>query len=149
MRLYVFLIKYVIWEDYGVTDEVYPAMFSKLTKSEIKEIELLLQTEREKLIKHHLTYQAENALTMLGSLYAKNHLFNKFIPIAKEMGTREWKRISVLSEAAETKEEYEIALSVFDVAKKESGNHAEYLRKECTKLKTRITKKKKAKLQTK
>ena len=123
------IIKYVIWEDYGVTDEVYPAMFSKLTKSEIKEIELLLQTEREKLTKHHLTYQAENALTMLGSLYAKNYLFNKFIPIAKEMGTREWKRILVLSETAEIKEEYEIALNVFDVAIKESGNHTEYLRK--------------------
>ena len=135
------IIKYVIWEDYGVTDEVYPAMFSKLTKSEIKEIELLVQTEREKLIKHHLNYQAENALTMLGSLYAKNYLFSKFIPIAKEMGTREWKRILVLSETAEIKEEYEIALSVFDVAIKESGNHTEYLRKEYTKLKARITKK--------
>jgi len=135
------IIKYVIWEDYGVTDEVYPAMFSELTKSEIKEIELLLQTEREKLIKHQLTYQAENALTMLGSLYAENYLFNKFIPIAKEMGTREWKRILVLSETAEIKEEYEIALSVFDVAIKESGNHTEYLRKEYTKLKARITKK--------
>ena len=135
------IIKYVIWEDYGVTDEVYPAMFTKLTKSEIKEIELILQTEREKLTKHHLTYEAENALTMLGSLYAKSRSFNKFIPIAKEMGTREWKRILVLSETAEIKEEYEIALSVFDVAIKESGNHTEYLRKEYTKLKTRITKK--------
>jgi hypothetical protein len=135
------IIKYVIWEDYGVTDEVYPAMFTKLTKSEIKEIELLLQAERKKLIKHHLTYQAENALTMLGSLYAKSCLFNKFIPIAKEMGTRAWKRILVLSEAAEKKEEYEIALSVFDVAIKESGNHTEYLQKEYAKLKARITKK--------
>ena len=135
------IIKYIIWEDYGVTGEVYPAMFTKLTKSEIKEIELLLQTEREKLTKHHLTYQAENALTMLGSLYAKNRLFNKFIPISKEMGTREWKRIVVLSETAEIKKEYEIALRVFDVAIKESGYHTEYLRKEYTKLKARITKK--------
>lgn len=135
------IIRYVIWEDYGVTDEVYSAMFTKLTKSEIKDIELLLQTEREKLAKHHLTYQAENALTMLGSLYAKSCLFNKFIPIAKEMGTREWKRILVLSETSEKKEEYEIALSVFDVAIKKSGNHTEYLRKEYAKLKARITKK--------
>jgi hypothetical protein len=95
------IVKYVIWEDYGVTYDVYPEMFTKLTKSEIKEIESLLQAERETLIKHHLTYQAEKALTMLGSLYAKNYLFNKFIPIAKEMGTREWKRILVLSEVAE------------------------------------------------
>ena len=135
------ILKYVIWEDYGLTYEIYPAMFTKLTKSEIKEIELLLQTEREKLTKHHLTYEAENALTMLGSLYAKSRLFNKFVPIAKEMGARKWERILILSEAAEIKEEYEIALSVFDVAIKESGSHAEYLRKEYTKLKTRITKK--------
>jgi hypothetical protein len=136
------IINYVIWEDYGVTYEVYPAMFTGLTKSEIKEVELLLQTEQEKLIKHHLTYQAENALTMLGSLYAKNYLFNKFIPIAKEMGTREWKRILALSEAAEIKGKYEIALSVFDVAIKESGDHTEYWRKEYTKLKAKINKKK-------
>jgi len=140
------VIKYVIWEDYGLTDDVYPSMFNELTKSEIKETELLLQTEREKLIKYHLTYQAENALTMLGTLYAKNYLFDKFIPIAKEMGSREWKRILVLSEAAEIKEEYEIALSVFDVATKESGNHTEFLRKEYAKLKSRITKKNKVKL---
>ncbi|KPA12461.1 hypothetical protein MHK_007328 [Candidatus Magnetomorum sp. HK-1] len=81
------IIKYVIWEDYGLTDEVYPEMFTKLTKSEIEKIEFLLQVEREKLLKHHLTYQAEDALTMLGNLYAKNYLFNKFIPIAKEMAT--------------------------------------------------------------
>ncbi len=138
---YTDIIKYIIWEDYGLTDKSYPAMFTKLTKSEINEIELLLKTEREKLIKHHLTYQAEEALTMLGSLYAKNYLFDKFIPIAKEMGTRAWKRILVLSEAAETKKEYEIALGVFDVALKESGGHTEYLRKEYSKLKARITKK--------
>ena len=140
------VIKYIIWEDYGLTDEVYPSMFNELTESEIKETELLLQAEREKLIKYHLIYQAEKALTMLGTLYAKNYLFDKFIPIAKEMGSREWKRILVLSEAAEIKEEYEIALSVFDVATKESGNHTEFLRKEYTKSKTRITKKNKVKL---
>ena len=67
--------------------------------------------------------------------------FNKFIPVAKEMGTREWERILVLSEAAEKKKEYKIALSVFDVAIKESGNHTEYLRKEYSKLKARINKK--------
>jgi hypothetical protein len=135
------IIKYVIWEDYGLTDDAYPAIFKKLKELEIEEIELLLQTEREKLIKHNLTYQAENALTMLGYLYANNYLFHKFIPTAKEMGTREWKRILVLSEAAETKEEYEIALGVFDAAIKEPGNHTEYLRKEYTKLKKRIKKK--------
>jgi len=133
------IIKYVVWEDYGLTDDAYPAMFTKLTKSEIKVIELLLQTEREKLIKHHLTYQAEDALTMLGSLYVKNYLFDKFVPIAQEMGSRAWKRILVLSEAAEIKEEYEIALSIFDVAIKDSGYHTEYLRKEYSKLKARIT----------
>jgi hypothetical protein len=116
-------------------------MFTKLTKSEIKGIELLLQTEREKLTKHHLTYQAENALTMLGSLYAKSCLFNKFIPIAKEMGTRAWERILVLSETAEKNEKYKIALSVFDVAIKESGDHTEYLQKKYAKLQARITKK--------
>ena len=124
-----------------MTDEAYPSMFNELTESEIKEAELLLQVEREKLIKYHLIYQAEIALTMLGTLYAKSYLFDKFIPIAKEMGSREWKRILVLSESAEIKEKYEIALSVFDVATKESGNHTEFLRKEYTKSKTRITKK--------
>jgi hypothetical protein len=132
------IIKYVIWEDYGLTDKVYPEMFTKLTKSEIETIEDLLQVEREKLRKHHLNYQSEDALTMLGYLYAKNYLFNKFIPIAKEMGARAWKRILVLSEAAEKKKKYEIALGVYEVAIAESGDHADYLHKEFTQLKARI-----------
>lgn len=132
------IIKYVIWEDYGLTDKVYPEMFTKLTKSEIETIEDLLQVERENLRKHHLTYQSEDALTMLGYLYAKNYLFNKFIPIAKEMGARAWKRILVLSEAAEKKKKYEIALGVYEVAIAESGDHADYLHKEFTQLKARI-----------
>ncbi len=132
------IIKYVIWEDYGLTDDTYPSIFTGLTKSEIKDAELILQTEREKLIKHHLTYQAESALTKLGTLYARNCLFDKFIPIAKEMGARRWKRITVLSKAAEIGGEYEIATGVFNAAIKESGCHTEYLRKEQTKLKARI-----------
>ncbi len=72
-------------------------------------------------------------------LYAENYLFHKFIPAAKEMGTRAWERITVLSKAAETKKEYEVALNVFEVALKESGHHTEYLRKEFSKLKTRVT----------
>lgn len=134
------IIKYVIWEDYGLTDDVYPEIFNNLTESEIQEIELLLQTEREKLIIHNLNYQAKNALTMLGYLYAKNFLFQNFIPVAKEMGTREWKRIIVLSEVAEEKGKYEIALNVFDTALKESGYHTEYLHKEYEKLKKRMKK---------
>ncbi|ETR71569.1 MAG: hypothetical protein OMM_08032 [Candidatus Magnetoglobus multicellularis str. Araruama] len=132
------IIKYVIWEDYGLTDNVYPEMFTKLTKSEIETIEYLLQVEREKLRKHHLTYQSEDALTMLGYLYAKNYLFNKFIPIAKEMGARAWKRILVLSEAAEKKKKYEIALGVYEVAIAESGDYADSLHKKFTQLKARI-----------
>lgn len=132
------IVRYVIWEDYGVTYEVYPPMFNELSKAEIMEVELLLQAERTKLIEHNLTYSAENALTMLGMLYAKNYLFDKFLTIAKEMGARAWQRILVLSEAAEQKKEDEIALGVFDAAIEGSGSHTEYLRKEYAKLKTRL-----------
>ena len=69
------IARYVIWEDYGLTGEIYPSMFDGLRKSEIKAVELLLQTDRKKLIENRLTYSAEKALTLLGNLYARNNPF--------------------------------------------------------------------------
>ena len=145
---FIDIIKYVIWEDYGLTYEIYPLMFDSLTESESIKAESILKVERNELIEFHFEYQAENALTILGSLYEKNNEFDKFPYIAKEMSTRAWKRITTLSKAAEITGKDKIALDVYEVAIKEHensterfrGDHTEYLRKEYTKLKARITK---------
>ncbi|SFV66740.1 hypothetical protein MNB_SV-12-1854 [hydrothermal vent metagenome] len=59
------IIKYIIWEDYGLTYEIYPILFTKLTKAEIKIAKSILQSEQKKLAKYHLDYQAKEASSML------------------------------------------------------------------------------------
>ena len=131
------IIQYTIWEDYGVTDGIYPKMFSVLSQVEIGIAEKILQKERINLAEQGLSYQAENALTMLGHLYAKNNLFDKFIPIADEMGAREWERVLILSKKAEDNNHYDIAMDVFNAAISQGGYHLDFIKKERNKLKKR------------
>ncbi|MDI6791992.1 MAG: hypothetical protein QME81_03875 [bacterium] len=131
------LIELLIWEDYGGTDRYKPDFFAGLSSSEIPLVESILQEQRDELIKAELQYQAENALTMLGMLYVQHQLFNKFVPIAKAMGTREWKRITTMAEMAEKHQKYDLALAVYEACLG-PGFHQDFLGKEYEELKSRL-----------
>ena len=131
------LIAFLIWEDYGLTDNHQPDLLKNLPASELPLVEAVLRREIDDLSAHDITYQAENALTMLGSLCTLHKKFDKFVPLAKEMGTREWKRITNMSEMAENNQRPELALAVYQAALG-PGSHEQYLRKKYEKLKKRV-----------
>lgn len=95
------LMELVIWEDYGFTHTALPGFFARLAKSEVPIVDSILQTSWAALRDLELTYQAERALTLLGMLCTQQRLFDRFIDLAKVMGTREWERITTMSEMAE------------------------------------------------
>jgi len=138
------LLELLIWEDYSFTFDELPNFFASLSKSESLLVERVLRKERQELCDAKLDYQSEEALTMLGLLYAKQFMFDRFVPIANEMGTREWRRITILAGAAEKRKHYDLALDVYEACLK-PGRHEDYLTKEYEQLKYRLEKLRKKK----
>ncbi len=95
------LLELLIWEDYGFSDQEHPRFFALLASHEVPVVERILQVQREELLQFELSYHAEGALTMLALLYTQKQMFDHFIPMAREMGTREWQRITHMAEMAE------------------------------------------------
>ena len=132
------LLELLIWEDYAFTYRNQPDFFAGLSGSEVPIVEAILRQEWQERGKLELDYQSENALTMLGLLYAQQKMFEAFVPIAQAMGTRHWQRITRLAEAAEKHQQHDLALAVYETCLKQPGMHEDYLRKEYEKLKHRI-----------
>ena len=130
------LMELLIWEDYGFTYHEQPAFLSSLDPAAVPVVEQILRTQWDELRELELDYQAEEALTMLGMLCTQQRLFDKFLDLAKVMGTRAWQRITTMAEMAEKHEDYKLALAVYEACMG-PGAHEEYLRKKYAELKTR------------
>lgn len=123
------LMELIIWEDYGLICGIEePTFFADLTSEEVHVALAIVRRERQELAALHIDYKAENALTVLGMLCVQQHLFDHFVPLAKEMGTRAWRRIKIMAEAAESKNKLDLALAVYEACLG-SGSHEGTLRK--------------------
>lgn len=96
----------------------------------------MLQEWRE-LGELELTDPSEEALILLGLPYVRQKMFDRYLEIARQMGTREWQRITRLAEAAEQSGQHELALAVYE-ASLGQGWHEKYLREQYEKLKLRF-----------
>ena len=131
------LVELMIWEDYAGTDTGEPIFFSGLAAPEIPLVDSILQEGWNELRELELDYQADKALTMLGMLYQHQLMFDRFVPTAEAMGTREWERITTMSETAETHRRYDLALAVYEACLG-PGFHEEFLREKYQELKSRL-----------
>jgi len=131
------ILELMIWEDYAFTNDSRPDFFAGLSQAEVPLVEAVLCQQWQELGELGLEYQSQEALTMVGLLYAQQAMFDRFIPIAKSMGTSAWQRITFLAEAAEKRGEYDLALGVYEACLG-PGMHEKYLRDEYEKLKNRI-----------
>ena len=132
------LIELMIWEDYAGTDTGKPIFFAGLASHEVPLVESILQEQWDELRELELDYQAEEALTMLGMFYQQQQMFDKFVPMAKAMGTREWERITTMSEMAEKHGRYDLALAVYEACLG-PGFHEKFLREKYQELKSRLS----------
>jgi hypothetical protein len=122
------LIELLIWEDFGFTYHALPDFFAGLSQSEVPAVESILRASWEALRELALTYEAERALTLVGMFCTQQHLFDRFIDLAKIMGTRVWERITTMSEMAEKQRRPALAREVYEACW-EPGHHENYLRK--------------------
>ena len=108
-------------------------------RDEVPLVESILEEQWNDLCELELDYQAEEALTMLGMLYQHQQMFDKFVPTAKAMGTRAWKRITTMSEMAEKHGRYDLALAVYEACLG-PGSQEQFLREKHQELKSRLSK---------
>jgi hypothetical protein len=134
-------IELLIWEDYGFTYQKKPDFFAGLAPAEVPLVEAILRAQWDELGKLDLDYQSENALTMLGMLCTQQRMFDRFLDLARVMGTRAWQRITTMSEMAEKCKRYDLAVGVYEACMG-PGRHQEFLRKKYAELQGRQQKEK-------
>jgi hypothetical protein len=86
-----------------------------------------------------LDYQAGKALTMLEMLHQHQQVYDKFVPIARAMGARAWKRVTTMSEMAEKHGRYDLALAVYEACLG-PGSQEKFLREKYQELRSRLSK---------
>jgi hypothetical protein len=127
------LLDFLIWEDYGLTDDGIEGYFKGLNDHQADLCIEHLRHEVTALLEDDLEYQSEAALTFLGQVVAEQERFDDFEKLARQMGSREWKRIIRLVDRAMKRGKRQLAIKVMEAALTE-GNHLGFLTKKYEKL---------------
>jgi hypothetical protein len=128
------LLTLLIWEDYGLTYDQTEGYFAGLTPDEGDLCIAYVQQQMQALQADDLDYQYEEALTLLGQIVAEQQRFEWFEALARDMGTRQWKRIIVLADRAVKQRKRPLAVAVFEAALG-PGMHEGFLRQKYEQLK--------------
>jgi hypothetical protein len=128
------LLDFLIWEDYGFTDNGIEGYFRRLTKGQADLCVEHLRREITALLDDDLEYESEEALTLLGHVVAEQERFDEFEDLARQMGSRAWRRIVRLADSAMKRQKKPLALKVFEAAMTK-GDHLDFLTKKYEKLK--------------
>jgi len=128
------LLDFLIWEDYGLTNDGIEGYFRRLSEGQADLCVSHLRHEVAALLDDDLDYQSEEALTFLGQVVAEQERFDEFEAVARQMGSRAWKRIIRLVDRAMKRRKKALAIKVFEAALTK-GDHLDFLTKKYEKLK--------------
>jgi hypothetical protein len=128
------LLNFLIWEDYGFTWKQTDGYFHKLSGEQGDFCIAHLRQQIGELSAEFLSYQSEEALTLLGQVVVEQDRFDQFESLAREMGSRHWERIIKLADRAVKKRKRPLACQVFEAALT-PGDHSELLQEKYEQLK--------------
>jgi hypothetical protein len=128
------LLDFLIWEDYGLTDQGIDGYFRRMTEVQADLCVEHLRRETSALYEDDLEYESEEALTFLGQVVAEQERFDEFEDLARQMGSRAWRRIVRLADSAMKRQKQPLALKVFEAALTK-GYHLDFLTKKYEQLK--------------
>jgi hypothetical protein len=128
------LLDFLIWEDYGLTDDEIEGYFKGLTPAQADSCIRHLRQQIDDLKEDDLEYQSEEALTLLGQVIAEQERFDEFEDVARQMGSRAWRRIVRLVDQAVKRGKKPLAIKVFEAALTK-GDHLDLLKAKYEKLK--------------
>jgi hypothetical protein len=128
------LLDFLVWEDYGLTDDPIEGYFQGITAGQADLCIGHLRLQIEELKTDDLEYQSEEALTLLGRVVAEQERFDEFEDVARQMGSRAWRRIVRLVDRAMKRQNKPLAIKVFEAAMTK-GDHLDFLKEKYEKLK--------------
>jgi hypothetical protein len=128
------LLDFLIWEDYGLSNAGIEGYFRGLSERQADLCVEHLRHEVTALHEDDLEDQSEEALTFLGQVIAETDRFDEFEDLARQMGSRAWKRIVRLVDQAMKRGKNQLAIKVFEAALTK-GDHLDFLTKKYEKLK--------------
>jgi hypothetical protein len=131
---FIELLDFLIWEDYGLTDDAIEGYFRGLNERQGNICVNHLRHEIAALAEDDLEYQCEEALTLLGRVVAEQERFDEFEDLARQMGSRAWQRIIRLVDGAMKRRNKLLAMNVLE-ASLTKGDHLDFLTKKYEKLK--------------
>jgi len=127
------LLHFCLWEDHGCRGDALQRAFARIEDDEVVWIEAILAHHRAELVLARLDDHAEKELTFRGELHVTRGNLERFVELARAMGSREWERITTMAEAALEAGDRTLALRVFEAAN-QPGFHDEFLRTRCREL---------------
>ena len=104
--------------------------FAAIEPPHVALVESILREFMTELEAHEFDYQHGEAQQLLAQLFVQQKLFDRFVGLAAQMGSRAWEPILQLAAAAWKAKRRELALAVFTAAD-QPGFHRDYLRQEC------------------
>jgi hypothetical protein len=128
------LVDFLIWEDYGLTNDQIERYFEGLNEGQADLCIGHLRHEVAALLDDDLEYQSEEALTFLGQVIAEQERFDEFEDVARQMGSRAWQRIIRLADRAMKRRKKPLAIKVFEAAMTKA-DHLDFLTKKYEQLK--------------
>lgn len=127
------LLDLLIFEDHGFTFENTDGFFASLSREDGDLCLAYLKERMQALTALDLDHDAEDALTLIGQVAAEQNRFETFESLATEMGSRTWKRIILLADAAVRSGRRDLADRVFQAALAtgdgDDVGHADFLAK--------------------
>lgn len=129
------LLDFLIWEDYGLTNDRIEGYFKTRTPDQADLCIDHLRRQIGELKADDLEYQSEKALTLLGQVVVEQERFELFEDLARVMGSRHWKRIIRLADRAVESRKQPLACRVFEEALTK-GSHLEFLTRKYEQLKS-------------
>ncbi len=122
-----------VWtKDYGLIDHL-GAVFQSMAPDDAAVVEDVLDDVISELRAGGFDYQEEKALVMRVDFLVARKLRDRFVGAARELGSRAWRPIVEMGQAAMKAKDQKLALAVFSAAD-QPGMQRDYLRKQCAEI---------------
>lgn len=126
------LVELTVWEDYGLIEDL-RRVFAPLAPDDSAVVEDVFERVILELRAGGFDYEEEKALVTRVDFLVARDMRDRFVGAARELGSRAWRPIVEMGEAAMKTADRELAVAVFSAAD-QPGRQQAYLREQCVKI---------------
>ena len=120
----------VAFEDYALDFEEETLPWTRVPAGQAAMVEGLLFSIESECRRHHLDYQADQALQQVAWLAVARRRFRRYVETAAALGTDHWREVEALAESALRSDRRDLAVELFRAADR-PGRHRDHLRARC------------------